>query len=473
MPGYLITCFGAVSDMKSGKMIRYDDIKSPCDVGSLVAEGMMVTVPSECGCNYEVKGYRVLTSAGAIQPHTAPAWKDRLTVLDAAEPAALAVTRRRLADLPPRRRSAAPPAPPPWASSPRFSGSGRPPVRPRTPARLGGRRPAAGGGLPGHGSRGGGGLRLVRVARRHRPLREGGQRQGVWKFPTGSMLFAPPTICGGRVLVGGGDGRIYCLDATTGRCLWQFLAAPADRRVFWFGHLVSTWPVVPGVVPGRRGLRRGGLPEGKRHPRLRHRPQDRQGALGEGRRGRGRRSGPQAGYSNLRTRRRGRRQALAVQLPLRRSSILKSGDWKTGGRRPFRLRDRRARRQVGDPGRTAAQRNPGHLDPALGESGFAACSVEVAAASGWAIAARCCPPGTPTCRVPPKGVSGSLTAVPTAKLLDWLAAKAAGPNPGPAPKSKADDWSDIKSWATESLRPSPLRWPRTNSSWPTRAAGNA
>jgi outer membrane protein assembly factor BamB len=62
------------------------------------------------------------------------------------------------------------------------------------------------------------------------------------------MLFSPPTVCGGRVLVGGGDGRIYCLDAAQGRCLWQLLAAPSDRRVFWFGHLVSTWPVLTGVV---------------------------------------------------------------------------------------------------------------------------------------------------------------------------------------------------------------------------------
>ena len=52
----------------------------------------MVTVPSECGCNYEVKGYRALASAGAIQPHAAPGWKERLTVVDPAEPAPMAVT---------------------------------------------------------------------------------------------------------------------------------------------------------------------------------------------------------------------------------------------------------------------------------------------------------------------------------------------------------------------------------------------
>ena len=110
-PGLLISCFGKVSDIKTNKLLRNEDIKSPCDVGSLVAEGMMVTVPSECGCNYEVKGYRALASAGSLQPHAAPDWKDRLSVLDEKEPAELAATD---ADWPTYRhdaqRSAASPA---------------------------------------------------------------------------------------------------------------------------------------------------------------------------------------------------------------------------------------------------------------------------------------------------------------------------------------------------------------------------
>ena len=52
----------------------------------------MVTMPSECGCYFEMKGYRALASAGTIQPHTAPTWSDRLTVLDPAEPADIPVT---------------------------------------------------------------------------------------------------------------------------------------------------------------------------------------------------------------------------------------------------------------------------------------------------------------------------------------------------------------------------------------------
>jgi outer membrane protein assembly factor BamB len=248
MPGYLITCFGAVSDMASGKMIRHEDLKSPCDVGSIVAEGLMVTVPSECGCNYEVKGYRALASAGAIQPHTASAWSQRLTVVDAREPAPLAIT---AADWPTYRhdaqRSAASTAT--VGEQPKilwkWSPAGAVPYSETVAAAKGPRlapdflatAPVAAAGYVWFASHDG----IVRCI-------QAADGKEVWKFATGSMIFAPPTIHDGRALVGGGDGRIYCLDASTGRCLWQFQAAPLDRRVFWFGHLLSTWPAVAGVV---------------------------------------------------------------------------------------------------------------------------------------------------------------------------------------------------------------------------------
>jgi hypothetical protein len=75
-----------------------------------------------------------------------------------------------------------------------------------------------------------------------------GSGQEVWSFATGGMLFRPPTLAQGRLLAGSCDGRVYCLNAKTGKSLWQFQAAPADRRVFWFGHLISTWPVLTGVA---------------------------------------------------------------------------------------------------------------------------------------------------------------------------------------------------------------------------------
>jgi outer membrane protein assembly factor BamB len=52
----------------------------------------------------------------------------------------------------------------------------------------------------------------------------------------------------GRVLVGSGDGWVYALEAATGRLLWRFNAAPADRKIPVYGSLMSTWPVASGVL---------------------------------------------------------------------------------------------------------------------------------------------------------------------------------------------------------------------------------
>ena len=247
-PGYLITCFGKVSDATSDKVIRGEDIKSPCDVGTIVSEGTMVTVPSECGCYFEVKGYRALVSAGSITPNTAPDWKTRLTTVDAKDPAALEIA---ASDWPTYRHDPARSAASPvtvgavsnilwrWKPSGAVSFTNayvfsegkylKPDSLATAPVAVGGRVWfAAPDGI----------VHCLDAAT--------GKEQ--WTFATAGLVFASPTIADGRVYVGGGDGRVYCLDATTGCCLWQFLAAPADRRLFWYGHLINTWPVVPGVV---------------------------------------------------------------------------------------------------------------------------------------------------------------------------------------------------------------------------------
>ena len=49
----------------------------------------------------------------------------------------------------------------------------------------------------------------------------------LWSFPTGTTMFASPSVADGRLYAGSGHGWIHCLDATTGRELWRFHAAPA------------------------------------------------------------------------------------------------------------------------------------------------------------------------------------------------------------------------------------------------------
>jgi len=69
-----------------------------------------------------------------------------------------------------------------------------------------------------------------------------------WSFPTNAPIRMPPTIANGRLYAGAGDGYVYCLEAASGRLLWRFQAAPAERQIMVYGRLTSTWPVNTGVL---------------------------------------------------------------------------------------------------------------------------------------------------------------------------------------------------------------------------------
>ncbi len=69
-----------------------------------------------------------------------------------------------------------------------------------------------------------------------------------WSFGTAGIIKYPPTIQDGRAWIGSGDGNVYCLEAATGRLLWKFRAAPAERKIMVYGSLTSTWPVNTGVL---------------------------------------------------------------------------------------------------------------------------------------------------------------------------------------------------------------------------------
>ncbi len=69
-----------------------------------------------------------------------------------------------------------------------------------------------------------------------------------WKAYTGGAVYFPPAVSQGRVFVGSADGRVYAFEAATGRRLWSFRLAPAERWISVYGKLISTWPVAGGVV---------------------------------------------------------------------------------------------------------------------------------------------------------------------------------------------------------------------------------
>jgi outer membrane protein assembly factor BamB len=70
----------------------------------------------------------------------------------------------------------------------------------------------------------------------------------VWKNYTAGAIYFPPAVAMDRLFVGSADGRVYALEARTGRLLWTFRVAPAERRIPVFGKLISAWPVAGGVI---------------------------------------------------------------------------------------------------------------------------------------------------------------------------------------------------------------------------------
>jgi len=69
-----------------------------------------------------------------------------------------------------------------------------------------------------------------------------------WRFTTSGPVRFAPHIAGGRCYVAGDDGFLYCLDAATGKLVWQFRAAPNGRLLPGNGRVVSRWPCRSGVL---------------------------------------------------------------------------------------------------------------------------------------------------------------------------------------------------------------------------------
>lgn len=59
----------------------------------------------------------------------------------------------------------------------------------------------------------------------------------------GGRVDSSPTYYEGLLLFGANDGRVYCLNASSGEPVWRFLAAPNERRIVAFGQVESPWPV--------------------------------------------------------------------------------------------------------------------------------------------------------------------------------------------------------------------------------------
>ena len=69
-----------------------------------------------------------------------------------------------------------------------------------------------------------------------------------WQFHTDGPVRLAPTVWRGKVYVGSDDGTAYCLGADDGKLIWKFRAAPSDRMALGNGRMISLWPVRTGVT---------------------------------------------------------------------------------------------------------------------------------------------------------------------------------------------------------------------------------
>lgn len=72
--------------------------------------------------------------------------------------------------------------------------------------------------------------------------------QPVWHFIAGGRVDSPPSYWKGRVYFGGMDGVVYCLRSSDGALVWEYHAAPGDRRHCALEQVESVWPVHGSVL---------------------------------------------------------------------------------------------------------------------------------------------------------------------------------------------------------------------------------
>jgi len=236
---WFLTAFGDMYTIEDQEQVRFADVRSPCDIGNIVADGVLLGSAGQCICSIDIQGSRV-AGVSDVPLHAAGPAAERLEVFSNASPSPLAVTAE---DWPTHRHD-----PSRSGASPVLAGR-----QPRekwrlTPRALASRpegflnRPMPSGSVTADGLAfmvdSQGVLRAVDVA-------TGNQ---LWQHILGARSIAPPSIDGGRVFVGDTAGFVHAFTARDGEYLWRFAAAPVARKMLWYGQIFSTWPCTGGVL---------------------------------------------------------------------------------------------------------------------------------------------------------------------------------------------------------------------------------
>ncbi|MBI5725899.1 MAG: PQQ-binding-like beta-propeller repeat protein [Planctomycetes bacterium] len=218
-------------------------VKTPCNLGMLVANGLMTSLPSGCTCDNQIKGFVAFSSAQDVAINPATRLERGTGDLEKVAPLPAGPKDWPVYRGNPQCSGSSPVSIPAKAASVWNYQPSHPFVNETCPATLTldtEHKPTAavcaGGSVFYAGTDG-----LVRCL-------DGRTGKQKWSFAADGPVFACPTFWQDRLYVGSADGFAYSLEAATGRLLWRFRGAPSPRRILVYGYLQSSWPVNTGVL---------------------------------------------------------------------------------------------------------------------------------------------------------------------------------------------------------------------------------
>ncbi len=217
-------------DVPTNSATHIAPMRPPCQDGVIISDGYLYWGPWMCGCQLSLYGHISLGPSGDFD-RRGPAPAERLEIAGDASPTpvdTLLSPDDWLSYRGDNQRSASTSVPIPSQVERRWQFSRQAPGMPTAPVAMGD--------SVFFGDRSG----IVWC------LGDDGKPR--WKAYTGASIYFPPAVDAGRVFAGSADGWVYAFDAASGRRLWRFRLAPAERRIPVYGELISTWPVSGGVV---------------------------------------------------------------------------------------------------------------------------------------------------------------------------------------------------------------------------------
>jgi|GEM_PF-1912332 len=242
--------FGKCATRDKFEVVRQTDIKSPCDTGITVADGIAMSCASGCLCSLPMIGWRAFTQAGSWSPHAAPT-AGRLERLDG-KPSApgngdaldWAMPRHDIA------RSGAskvavgvtakvlwqwkPPVAVKYEPSPAIKGKDA--LTSSTPELKASGVVAVGDRVWFVDAQG-----VVRCCAAN-------TGKELWSQTLPNTAMAAPCWWNNRIYAGDADGVVHCFAADTGAALWRYRVAPGERRIRMYGQLRNSWPLIGGVL---------------------------------------------------------------------------------------------------------------------------------------------------------------------------------------------------------------------------------